>query len=210
MDFLIGASPEDDQTGGDGSSGDDDKGDGSGDGSEGQDKGKDGSGEEPVTQADLAAVKSRMVAADRRASEAEKKVKEFEDKGKDVATKATERVTELETETATLRAEVGTLRVQNAFLSTNSVTWHDPDVALQQADLSEVTDGEGNIDKAALKKALEALAKAKPFLVKSETDEDKKDKTNGKSGGDVGSGKKTDVKTASDEALRRKYPALSR
>lgn len=210
LKFLIGASPDDDQTGDDGSSRDDKTGDGSDTGSEGQDDGKDGSKEEPVTQADLAQVKARMQAADKRASEAEKKVKEYEDKGKDVATKATERVTELETENTGFKAEISTLRVQNAFLSTNSVTWHDPDVALQQADLSEVTDADGNINKAALKKALEALAKAKPFLVKPESGNDDGGKGKGKSGGDVGSGHKNDGKTASNDALRKKYPALSR
>ena len=209
LDHLVGASPEGDQTGEDGSSGAAEGGDGSGEGSEGQDKGDNGSKEEPVTKADLESVTARMKAADVRASAAEKKVKEWEDKGKDAATKASERVTELETENTSQKAEISTLRVQNAFLSTNSVTWHDPDVALSQADLSEVLDSEGNVDMSALKKVLDALAKAKPFLVKSETD-DKDGKTGGSSGGSVGSGKKSDPKMASDEALRRKYPALSR
>ena len=209
LDFLIGASPEGDGTG-DGNSSGDATGDGEGDGSEGQDKGDNGDKEEPVTQADLQAIKARMQAADTRASAAEKKVKEYEDKGKDVATKATERVTELEGLNTGLTEENRTLKVQNAFLSTNSVTWHDPDVALSQADLSEVLDSDGGVDKGALKKVLDALAKAKPFLVKSETDTGDKSKGNGKTGGAVGSGSKKDHKTASDEALRKKYPALSR
>lgn len=203
---LLGASPDtdDDATG---SSGDDDGSEGT-EGSEGQGEGDNGS-EDTVTKADLDALKARMVAADKRASEAEKKVKEYEDKGKDVATKATERVTELEGEVTNLTNDNRTLKVQNAFLSANSVTWHDPDAALALADLSEVLDSDGNVDKAALKKALTDLSKAKPFLVKA-ADDKEKDGKNGPSGQPVGSGRTKDKNEPDKASLLKKYPALNR
>lgn len=204
--FLLGASPEDDVDD-DGASGTEGGGDNT-DGSEGQGEGDNGD-DAPATKAELEALKKRMQAADKRASEAEKKVKEYEDKGKDVATKATERVTELEGEVTTLTNDNRTLKVQNAFLSANSVTWHDPDAALALADLSEVLDSDGNVDKAALKKALTDLSKAKPFLVKA-ADDKEKDGKNGPSGQPVGSGRTKDKNEPDKASLLKKYPALNR
>lgn len=203
---LLGASPEDgvDTEGASGTEGEDE----GTEGSEGQEAGNDGD-DTPATKADLEALKKRMQAADKRATEAEKKVKEYEDKGKDVATKATERVGELETQVSDLTGENRNLKVQNAFLSANSVTWHDPDAALSLADLSEVLDDEGNVDKAALKKALDALSKAKPFLVKADDGKPEKEKK-GPSGQPVGSGKKKDGNEPDKASLLKKYPALNR
>lgn len=196
----IGAAPEDDND-----DADDSDDDGSGeDDTEGQDSGDSTGG--TVTAEEFAALKKRMQAADQRASAAEKKVKEFEDKDKDEATKATERITTLESENSALKEKVGDLTLKNAFLSSNDIDWHDKDVALSNADLSEVMQEDGTVDKKALKKALEDLSKAKPFLVKKADKED--DLPGGQSGSPVGSGRKGDKKKVDEEALRRKYPAL--
>lgn len=199
---IMGAAPDDPLEGtpkeGEGSEGESGK-----EGTEGQpgENGKDGS----ITAEEHAALKVRMQAADRRATEAEKKAKELEDKDKSEETKRQERLVAVESENTDLKKQVRDLNLKNAFLSSNDVVWHDPDVALSQADLSEVMNDKGEVDKAALKKALENLAKSKAFLVKTEAGGDgQKDK----SGETVGSGRKGDKKEMDEDALRRKYPSL--
>lgn len=176
--------------------------------SEGQDgTGNDGKGKEE--DGDLEAIKKRMQAADRRAAEAERKVKEFEDKDKDEVTKATERAKELEKQVAERDSQIKDLSMKVAFLSANDIDWHDKDVALSHADLSEVLEDDGNVNKKALKKALDDLAKDKPFLVKAKEGDDKKDDLpSGPTGTPAGSGGKKKQDGLSDEELRRKYPAL--
>lgn len=122
------------------------------------------------TQAEMDALKARMQAADRRATAAELKAKSFEDKDKTELQRATDRSTELETELTALKESVKSLRLGNAFLSANTYTWHDPDLALAQVDkdLLELDD-DGTPSKESLKKALKALADKRPYLVKSAT-----------------------------------------
>lgn len=202
---IIGASPENDED--DEAEGTDD---GSGSGttdSEGQDAG-DGDGK-TYTKAEMDALSERMKAADRRAATAEQKVKEFEDKDKDEATKTAERIKALEEQTEKDKEALRDLTVQNAFLAANDIDWHDKDVALAHANLSEVLDAEGNVDKKALKKALEDLSKDKPFLVKAKAEGDGDGTPAPPSGAPVGSGRKGSRSGELDEeALKRKYPAL--
>lgn len=198
----MGAAPDDDEDGDtDGDDGDGDSGDS---GSEGQDGSDDSSKKDDE---DTETLRKRMVAADKRAAAAEKRAKELEDKDKDEATKTAERLAAVEAENKALKEERSALTLKNAFLSSNSVSWHDPDVALQNADLSEVTQEDGTVDKKALTKALENLAKAKPFLVKTDS-EDAKVEPSGPTGVPAGSGKKGDSKKLDEDTLRRKYPAL--
>lgn len=202
---IMGSDSGDDDADGDDGDGDGaDKSDTEGQGGDGDD-GKGGT----VTKEEFEALKARMSAADRRAAEAEKKVKEFEDSKKDEATKAAEKVAELTSANEALTKQVSDLRVENAFLSSNDIDWHDKDVALSHADLSEVLGEDGDVNKKALKKALEDLAKAKPFLVKTKDGGgDKQDLPNGTTGGTVGSGGTKKKDGLSDEELKRKYPAL--
>jgi hypothetical protein len=87
------------------------------------------------------------------------------------------------------------------------VQWHDSDVALSNADLSEVMQQDGTVDKKALKKALEDLSKSKPFLVKS-ADGNEDDEPSGPSAPPVGSGKKQKKDSLDENRLRQKYPSL--
>jgi len=172
-------------------------------GSEGDSKEKESP--EDVTER-LRRVEERMKAADRRATEAEKKVKEYEDKDKSDTERSAERIKELEAATSAKDKEIRDLRLQNAFLSSNDQSWHDPDLAVQHADLSEVLNDDGSVDKKALKRALDALAKDKPFLVKATTAEP--ETPGGPSGEPVGTGKTKSKKTIDEDALRKKYPSL--
>ena len=204
----MGAAPDGDDEGTEGQDGDGDgDGDSGNDGSEGQDGSGDGS-DKKVTPEALAALEARMKAADKRAAAAEARAKELEDKDKDEATKTAERAAALETENKTLKETVSDLTLKNAFLSSNDIAWHDAEVALSNADLSEVMQEDGTVDRKALKKALEDLSKAKPFLVKAKDDSDADNGPEGPSGGEVGKGRKVKKEVASEEALKRKYPAL--
>lgn len=209
---ILGAA-EGDEGGAGSDSGDGEGGEGEGAGSEGQegtDSKDNGAPKATYTHEEYEALKARMQAADRRASGAEQKVKDFEKQGMTELQKAQTEADEHKQAATTLAGENRGLRLQIAFLTSNDVTWHDPEAALRLADLSEVQDAEGNIDKAALKKALTDLAKAKPFLVKTEDSNDDEDEGSPASGGTVGSTGKKKEQGPSDLDLLRKYPALQR
>lgn len=196
-------------------------GDGTGDGAKGKDEsgsegqedndGKDNGKERAsYSNEEYEALRERMKAADRRASTAEQKVKDHEKEGLSDLQKAQTEATEHKEAATVLANENRDLKMRVAFLTSNDVTWHDPEAALRLADLSEVLDDEGSIDKVALKKALTDLAKSKPFLVKQETASDDNDgEERPPSGGSVGSSKKKEAVKNTD-ALLRKYPALQR
>jgi hypothetical protein len=215
--FPICGGAEDDDDDDDKKKGDaDDSGAGS-DHNDGSDKDKDSnSGGDPktVSQEEYDDLLKRMQAADRRASEAEKKVKDAEDAKKDDLTKAQDRVTELESELEARETRIRELTLQNAFLTANEHSWHDPDTALDLADrngyLEGVVDDDGKVDKVKLKKALDRLAKEKGFLVQSE-DKDKKDDDLPESGSPA-SGRSDNSKDerAKKEGLRRRFPVLNR
>ena len=200
---------------GDGGEGGEGEGEGSSEesGSEGQ-EGKEGkeNGEDKAsyTSEEYAALKERMKAADRRASIAEAKEKERVKGEQTELQRAQSEVTEHKEAATTLASQVRTLQVEVAFLKANDVSWHDPEAALRLADLSEVIDEDGDIDKAALKKVLADLAKDKPYLVKkTETESEEEEDEKPASGGNVGTGKKK--KDGLDEAaLAKKYPAIVR
>lgn len=214
---LRGATPNDDGDDEGGSaSGSGDGGDGgTGTESSGSENGESGSGSDQDGE-DVDAVKARMQAADRRASKAEARVKELEEAQLTADQKKDKELSELRTFKEEAPKVIANLEAKVAFLSINDVSWNDPDIALGQLKLSEVIDEDGQIDKAALKKAVEKLAKEKPFLVKTSTGGDSGGGAGGgsgagASGGGVGSGGKSSKNNGvlSDEELRRRYPALN-
>jgi hypothetical protein len=175
-----------------------------------------------VTKEEYDKVLERMKAADRNQAAALAKLKELEDKDLSEQEKVLKRVPELEASVADLTAENKGLKAKVAFLGLDGFSWHDPDISLGQVDLSEVLKDDGEtIDKTKLKKAAEALAKDKPYLSKAVQD-DGKGKSGqgaggnnsggqGSSGAGVGSGNggAGSTNALSEEALRKKYPALN-
>lgn len=113
---------------------------------------------------------NRMKAADRRANTAEARVAELEP----IAAK----VPELEKQVEAEAEKVKKLRIDNAFL-TSDVEWVDAEAALRLVDLSDVEIKDDGTVKG-LKEALEALATAKPYLVKPKEEEAKGKKGKGK------------------------------
>jgi hypothetical protein len=195
---------------------------GSGDGTGGSGEGAGGNDSATIAKAEYDKVLERMKAADRNAAQALAKLKELEEKDLSEQEKIAKRLPELEQTVSKLTEENKGLKAKVAFLGLDGFSWHDPDVALGQVDLSEAIDAEGNINKTALKKAAESLAKEKSFLVKSANDQGSGGGKGGQGGGqngggqgssgsNVGGGGKGGTGNGLDEAaLRAKYPALAR
>lgn len=225
---VMGGAPD-----GDGEDDDSDDGDDDSSGDDADDKRKtddkdDESDGDVVTREEFDALLKRMKNADKRADTAENKLKQYEDKDKDESTKATERAAELEKQVNTLQSEVKTLRLQNAFLTANTQKWHDPDVALDLAQSKgyiddDIVDEDGKVDRKALKKALERLAKEKPFLVdtskgkkKDSEDDDADDRDDDKNSnppsGEPAGGRSKNGKDdeAARRARRQRFPVLNR
>lgn len=210
---ILGASeddgnddPEDDGASGSGSGGSS----GDGTGTEGQQQdGDNPSGKGEVTREEFERVIARMKAADRRADAAEQKVKSYEDKDKTELQKTADELKEVRGKLDNTLKENAELKLKVAFLSANDVQWHDPEDALRLADLSEVLDGEGNVDKKKLSKALQDLKSNKPHLVKQakkdDEDEDEGETPPPSGDGTSGSGGKNKKTKSTDEDLKRKY-----
>lgn len=114
------------------------------------------------------AIKRRMQAADRRATAAENEAKSFKDKDKTELQKASDRVAELETAVSDKDVVIKKLRLHNAFLSANTYTWHDPELVMSQVQLDAVeVNDDGEPTAQSVKKELDRIAKARPYLVKT-------------------------------------------
>lgn len=206
--FVMMADPPDDDDDGDD---DDDDDDSSSDdaGSDGSDDGDDGD-----SQAELERLRKRMQAADKRATAAEKALKKKEDAEKGDLERAQSALTDLEKQNKELSATVSELRLQNAFLTANKITWHDPDTALALAQskgfLADVVDEEsGEVDKKALAKSLERLSKEHEYLVKTSKDDKQEDAPpSGEPSGGRSDNKKDDK--AKKAAMKQRFPVLNR
>lgn len=227
--YLIGGASPDDPSNDDGSGAggnDSGSGDGGGSGSEGTGgdgtgNGADGNNSDTVAKAEYEKVLERMKAADRNAAAAAAKLKELEEKDLSEQEKVAKRLPELEQQVTVLAEENKGLKAKVAFLESSTHSWHDPEAALKLVDLTGVYNDEGELDKKALKKAMDDLAKEKTFLVKSSADNGGGGKGGqngasgngsgqGSSGSNVGGGGRGGNGNGLDEAaLRKKYPALN-
>lgn len=201
-----------DQNQNDGQNANDNTGTGQSDGTTGSETGADnnnsGTGDDnkdktsdTVTRAELERALSRMKAADQRASKAEAEVKKFEDANKSDLEKAQAAKKAADDALAASQAKLKQSAIRNAFLSNNAVTWHDPEDALRFANLDGVeVDDEGVVtDSAVIKKAIDDLAKKKPYLVKTATTE--------ASGSGGNSGRKGET-TVDKQKMESRFPAL--
>lgn len=159
-----------------------------------------------VTREEFERVMNRMKAADRRASAAEARVKEFEDAGKSELEKLQTERENAAKERDEARQALQSERIANAFLASNSVTWHDPEDALamlrtkymEGVEISE----DGKIS--GMKKAIEKMAKEKSYLVNAvQSSASTGDQMNGKRKGDA-----KDERASKDDELKKRMPAL--
>lgn len=214
---IMGGAPDDGDDGGDNDDGSQDGGSGdggSGDGG-GSDKGDGDSGTDPAELLRrLEETERRMKAADKRADAAEKKIKEQEDAKKDELTKATDELQEAQQKIDALAKENTSLKLQNAFLTANKHSWHDPDTALALAETGGYLEGvideeDGSVDKKVLGSALDKLARDKAFLVKSK---DKNDDDTDSASGEPAGGRSNNSKDekARKQQLKSRFAALNR
>jgi hypothetical protein len=211
----MGASPDDGDSGADdGEEDEDNKEDDDDTGSDGDDDGKsDDKKDETVSKADHEKALARMRASDKRADEATARLKKIEDAKKDDLTRAQDDLKDRDSKLEAANKVIADLRLQNAFLSANKHAWHDPDTALAIAQSKEYLDGvvsdDGDVDKKALGKALDALAKDNSYLVKDASGavDDKDTPPSGEpAGGRQSKGKKADA--AEQQRLKTRFPAL--
>lgn len=210
---CMGGAPDGDDDDDDGDSGADDD---SKKSEDDKDDPASGGADDVVTRADYDALERRMRAADKRASELEAERKKAEDAKKDDLARATDQVKEMEERVTTLQSEVQSLRLQNAFLTANKHTWHDPEIALEMAQSKgyiedDIVGEDGKVDKVRLGKALDRLAKEKAFLIKAEEkkkDDDDDDAPSGSSAGGRSDNAKDE--RAKKQQLKGRFPVLNR
>lgn len=212
---IFGATPEgeDEDKGGEGGTGETggdsgaDGGDGTGsDGDKPEDK-----GDGVISKEEYDKAIARMKAADKNNADLQKKIKEYEDKDKSETERLTGEVTTLKEQNQTLQEENKALRFDNAFALQSKHSWQDPEIVLglvRKHDLVTVED-DGTIK--GLDKALDDIAKTKPFLLKdgSGGEGGSAGRQQPVSGSGTGSGKKNDGGKMDEDALRKKYPALN-
>lgn len=121
-------------------------------------------------EAEIAAMRARMQAADRRASEREAELKQLRDKDLPEAEKLKRDYEETLKALESARGQNRELAVGNTFLMENTYEWHDPKAALNMLDRSKVEVAEdGTVT--GMKVALKALAEANPWMLKPKTAE---------------------------------------
>lgn len=227
--FAIAGGAGEGEGGSEGEGGEGKEGEGSGEGSgeEGEEgsgsEGGEGSGganddggkggDEPVSREEFNRVMQRMKAADRRASEAERKAEEYERKEKSDLENLQTDLDNTTKERDGLQEENQTLRMRLAVLTSAGSRFNDPEDVLRFVDYTDIADDDGEIDKKAVKSALDDLAKNKPYLLRQEGGEGEGGEGEGgetppPSTPNPRGGKRKD--SIDRETLEKKYPALRR
>lgn len=177
-------------------------------------------GNDTVSRAEFDRMRNQLSAADKKREDAEKELKSIKDKDLSELEKAKSDFDEVVKDRDGLKSEVERLRLANAFLSSNTITWQNSDVALDIAQskgyLADVVSEDGTADPKKMGAALKKLADDHKYLVK--------DQEGDESGGGSGSGgqhgasgesgprgsNNADDKDAKDKRLRHQFPALGR
>lgn len=164
----------------------------------------------------------RMQAADRTSSDLRTQLEELKN-SKDINADVKRELDDIKTKVGAVESERDKLMETNkglsiklaalAMIGDGMPVWEDPDVALRLADLSDVDiSDEGKVDKRALKSALKALAKEKPYLVKKAVKASDGDgNESGATGGTKMNGnRKGSTGTPDRTALASRFPVLGR
>jgi hypothetical protein len=126
--------------------------------------------EEVVSKADYEKLLNQLRGNDRQRQELQNQLQQIRDKDLPEAEKLKRDAEAIKAENERLKADLQKRVVENAFLKDNTVKWHDPSAALRLADMSQVVvDDDGTVS--GLKKALEDLAKANPWMIDKGTPE---------------------------------------
>lgn len=222
----------------DGKSGEDDDDSDEGEEDDGDDKDdEDDDEDKPVyTQAEYDKIRRRMRAADKRAADFEADNRRLRSgKTKPVAKKTAKPAADEDedddadderdqkTRAAEERADKAEKRARTAAIETAMVRamskagidWADSDDVSRFMDLDDIdVDEDGTVDSKQLVRALKALAKAKPHLVKPKTQSGSDDDKGGADGAQGGAsapklnGKRKGDKTVDKATLKRRFPAI--
>ena len=169
-----------------------------------------------VSRDDFEKLQRQLSAADQKRTQVEQELQQLKDKDLSEMDKAKKDLQSVTEERDSLLGEVNKLRLANAFLSANTITWNDAEVALEIASskgyLADAVSDKGEVDSKELAKALEKLSKDKPFLVKSKDDsEDEEEEQQPASGAPAsGAGRKKQDDKVREERLVNTLPALGR
>lgn len=166
-----------------------------------------------LAAAQLAASRAerRMRNADRAKSKEVQKRQQIENAGKSELQLAQEELETLRQELAQKRIDENSIVMREAFRDLDGYEWHDRKLAFSELDLSEVeVDEKGNVDEDALKEAVEALAKNRPFLLKtSAKSNEEEDEERPSSSGQKFNGAKQRNSSNDRVVLEKRYPQLA-
>lgn len=153
-------------------------------------------------------LKKRMQAADQRASKAEQELNEKKRAEQDEVTNLKQDLEAAQKTIGKLQELIDKTALENAFLSNNKHTWHDPSDALALLDREGVEVKDGTVT--GLGPAIEKLAKAKPHLLKSETDSGNGNSSEASGSANNGQRKGSKKQVADRAAMAKRFPALRR
>lgn len=156
-------------------------------------------------EAELAATRNRMQAADRNNAALQAKLKLIEDANLSETEKLKRDFEAMKAEKEALEQRERELRIEQAFVTDNTYSWHNPRAALKLADLSDLEiDDKGTVK--GLKEALKAVADANPWMIKTaESAPAGPTGSTGVAGQGTGGAAKGDPTKAD---LEKKFPAL--
>jgi len=168
-----------------------------------------------VSREDFEKLRTQLSTADQKRTAAEQELQQLKDKDLSEMDKAKKDLQTVTEERDNLLKTVNDLRLANAFLSANTITWNDSEVALEIANskgyLADAVNDKGEVDSKELAKALEKLSKDKPFLVKAKDGEDDDDDETPASGAPAsGAGRRKQDDTARMDRINKALPALGR
>lgn len=160
-----------------------------------------------VSREEFEQLKRRMQAADQRAGKAEQELNERKRADQDEVTNLKQDLDKAQKVITDLQQLVDRTALENAFFKNNKHTWHDPADALALLDHEGVEVKDGTVT--GLGPAIEKLAKAKPHLLKSESD-GKGGTGSSEASGSANNGTRKGSKqqVADKERLARRFPAL--
>lgn len=163
-----------------------------------------------VSQAEYDALRNRLSQADQKRAATEAELKQIRDKDLPALEKATRDLAEAEKARDLALEDLKKTRLENAFVTDNKYKWKNPRTALKLADLSKVeVDDDGTVRN--LTAALDALAKAEPYLLEDDTSggDGDGDGSNGKgsTGAPGAGGRQSDTKPDAKKYAAR-IPAL--
>jgi hypothetical protein len=168
--------------------------------------------------------RTRLRVQERENAELKARLQALEDKDKPKDEVAKRDADEARSKAEKLESKARQLTLENAFFRANQVDWVDPADALKLVDLEDVdVDEDGTVDPVQLRKALRALAKAKPHLVKKidtkgsaqdddSDDEDEDDEPRSRQSASTMNRQRrgTKGKAPSRQELAKKFPVLNR